>query len=377
MKLPLQITLLFMLGLESSCKSTTKPQSADCDIGFLPCEDNMTECCEVICEDNYYNCGEFLTECCLDSTSHSFSWSIDTLGNYGSYLNDVWIVDENNIWVVGNIEFDEGEYNATIWNGSEWEFIGIYSNTLDLYSIWYFNENNIWVTSHCFPYHWDGNTWTQYHLNNMGMPGVCAGSAIWAGSPDDMYFVGLNGSIVHYDGTNFEQLDSGTNIKLRSITGSGEHIWIAGYQDFIGAILLEYRNNTFETVYFNPGNYWDVKPDSISGKTMAVWTNNPDSINVLTPSGIYRVPHGSTGEGKLTYNYWQGFPWSIGGNSNNDIFTGGDYSSIYHYNGSTFHKYNEFTGHISTHSIEMKGNLVCLVGEDYATGKAIIIRGIR
>jgi len=48
----------------------------------------------------------------LPTTSHDFVWEIDTLGNYGSYLKDVWIVDENNIWVVGNIETDSGEYNA-------------------------------------------------------------------------------------------------------------------------------------------------------------------------------------------------------------------------------------------------------------------------
>ena len=83
----------------------------------------------------------------MDTTSHNFIWTIDTLGNYSSYLKDVAIVDENNIWVVGNIETDNGEYNAAHWDGVEWELMGIYSNTLDLYSIFYFSENDIWVLS--------------------------------------------------------------------------------------------------------------------------------------------------------------------------------------------------------------------------------------
>ncbi|NOZ75676.1 MAG: hypothetical protein GXO90_09970, partial [FCB group bacterium] len=86
---------------------------------------------------------EEVTATTLDTTSHNFVWEIDTLGSYGSYLNDVAIVparppgegaggDENNIWVVGNIETDSGEYNAARWNGTDWELMGIYSNTLDL-----------------------------------------------------------------------------------------------------------------------------------------------------------------------------------------------------------------------------------------------------
>ena len=54
------------------------------------------------------------------TTSNDFIWEIDTLGNYGSYLKDVWIVNENDIWVVGNIETDSGYYGAANWHGIEW-----------------------------------------------------------------------------------------------------------------------------------------------------------------------------------------------------------------------------------------------------------------
>jgi len=54
----------------------------------------------------------------MDTTSHNFIWEIDTLGIGGSYLNDVAIIDENNIWVVGNIETDTATYNAAHWDGN-------------------------------------------------------------------------------------------------------------------------------------------------------------------------------------------------------------------------------------------------------------------
>jgi len=144
----------------------------------------------------------------LPTTSHDFTWEIDTLGNYGSYLNDVWIVDENDIWVVGYIRVDDPDssfdgtgqetFNAAHWNGKEWKLIRII-NSAPLYSIWYFNENDIWVTTFGLPIHWDGNNWTLYHIQNMGID-ASAGNAMWGTSSSNMYFVGYEGSIVHYDG---------------------------------------------------------------------------------------------------------------------------------------------------------------------------------
>ncbi|NOZ09224.1 MAG: hypothetical protein GXO91_10195, partial [FCB group bacterium] len=181
----------------------------------------------------------------------------------------------------------------------------------------------------------------------------------------------------HYDGSSFEQMESGTDVDLLGISGSGESIWVCGYKDFEGAVVLEYRNNSFETVYQRTENISQINPDSLSGKTMNLWTNTPDSVNVLTPIGIYRIGYNSEGAAHLISQYWQGFPWSIGGNSNNDIFTAGDFSSVYHYNGSTFQRYTDFSGRISTQSIDMKNDIVCLVGLDYETGRAIVVRGHR
>jgi hypothetical protein len=59
----------------------------------------------------------------MDTTSHNFTWEIDTLGEYGSYLNDVWIVDENDIWVVGEIITDSGWYNLAKWDGLNWSWL--------------------------------------------------------------------------------------------------------------------------------------------------------------------------------------------------------------------------------------------------------------
>ena len=40
----------------------------------------------------------------LDTTSHNFHWEIDTLGDYGSCLYDVFAFTENEVWAVGEID---------------------------------------------------------------------------------------------------------------------------------------------------------------------------------------------------------------------------------------------------------------------------------
>jgi hypothetical protein len=49
-----------------------------------------------------------ITATTLDTTSHNFSWQTFTFGEHSSsMLNDVAIIDENNIWTVGDIYLND------------------------------------------------------------------------------------------------------------------------------------------------------------------------------------------------------------------------------------------------------------------------------
>ncbi|PIS27582.1 MAG: hypothetical protein COT43_09725 [Candidatus Marinimicrobia bacterium CG08_land_8_20_14_0_20_45_22] len=188
----------------------------------------------------------------MDTTSHDFTWEIDTLGNYGSYLKDAWIVNENNIWVVGNIETDSGTYNAARWDGDKWNLLKVLSGYSPNYGIFYFSENDIWITSG-LPIHWNGSEWTLYHFWNMGVLDDEDGGVtdIWASSSSDIYFVGKKGSIVHYDGSTFTKMESGTEIDLTDIKGDpdGGDIWVCGFDDLKGSVLLKKeQNKEFATI---------------------------------------------------------------------------------------------------------------------------------
>src|SRR5947209_4128080 len=80
------------------------------------------------------------------------------------------------------------------------------------------------IVEHCFP---ATKTAVEYRPNVFG--GFL--NACWGTSSNDMYFVGNSGLILHFDGTNWTKLTTGTIKDLRSISGtSDKNIWACGYK---------------------------------------------------------------------------------------------------------------------------------------------------
>jgi len=327
-----------------------------------------------------------------DTTSHNFTWEIDTLGNYGSYLNDVQIVNENNIWVVGNIVTDSMEYNMAHWDGIEWELMGlvsqdeqighpgsdpiienISSNTIDLYAIQYFSDDDMWVTSYGLPQHWDGENWTLYHLQNAGLD-VSVGQAIWASSPDNIYFVGHRGSIVHYDSSEFIQMESGTDLDLTDIWGIDENnIWVAGTVDAENSSIILKKD----------GYGWNKIYEDLETSDLWLQSIYTDNTDILYLAGGHRSIYNLNFH---TINFFS-HPAEMGsfkvrGNNNHDIFYAGEYAEIIHFNGNNWSIYPELIGNLNRfHSLDVQENIVCAVGQIYypSVGRTIglIARGYR
>ncbi|MDD5061835.1 MAG: fibronectin type III domain-containing protein, partial [Candidatus Marinimicrobia bacterium] len=197
----------------------------------------------------------------LDTTSHTISnWDIDTLGISGG-IYDLWIVSEDNIWAVGEIIVDDPDssfngtgrenFNAARWDGEKWNLMLIWGVT-SLHSIYYINDNNIWVTCLGYPIHWDGNSWTLYRFQDIGID-ASAGLGMWGNSPSNIYFVGLEGAIVRYNGSNFTKMESGTTCRLEDVWGIDDnHIWAVGTE----------TNNSRSVILFYNGKEWKILHDT-------------------------------------------------------------------------------------------------------------------
>jgi hypothetical protein len=99
----------------------------------------------------------------LDTTSHNFTWQTWTFGGQAGSctLYDVAIINENDIWAVGEIYMldslgqpDPLPYNAVHWNGKDWELKRIqfytfcgqqHTGSYPTKSIFAFNPNDIWI----------------------------------------------------------------------------------------------------------------------------------------------------------------------------------------------------------------------------------------
>ncbi len=341
------------------------------------------ESCEC---DTLYHWSDDLTECVLDTTSSDFTWVIDTLGTYYTILRDVAIVDENDIWVVGTIrvleqdssgELVREKYNSAHWDGSEWEMKKILSGNTENKGIQYFNANDIWVTSG-FPIHWDGEEWTLYHLQNMGLP--VSVEYCWGTSSDNMYFVGSYGSIVHYDGSGFTVIESGTDINLYSISGTpdGEYVFVCGANKFYNSIILQLKHQQVETIYEGESAYsipaGAPRTISVYGDTayfasgLSVW-----KYNFITKSSsvVYEAQ-----------NYEGISARAIHVNSPNDLFLCGARSEFIHYNGSSwssdFSVWGQFDYQgVGTYGMDVKDDIVVIVGKCLGALRGLIAIGKR
>ena len=311
-----------------------------------------------------------------DSTSHNFVWEIDTLGIYGSVLSDVWIVNEDNIWVVGKIIMPDPDsswngtgrerFNAAHWDGGHWTF-SRFERGAPLKSIWYFNENDIWASGGV-PLHWDGEKWDYYHLWNMGILDNNDGGVdhIWASSPDNIYFVGRKGSIVHYNGSDFKKIDNDNDLSINDVWGfSKNNIYFCQYESFSDASsgILHYNGQNLSQIFYSEEINYDS--DSLAGVAHTIW-GYQDTLYVGVSSGIWKESI-KTGQGIM-------IPWGnifdeviysnkIRGLHYNDIFVVGNKMRFAHYNGASWRDFSNIFGRIGTYeSVDITKDMVCAVG---------------
>jgi hypothetical protein len=146
-----------------------------------------------------------------DTTSHNFVWTIDTFGVGGrgsSYLLDVSVINENDIWAVGEVHTAETDtfdslgnwvppFNAVHWNGQEWELRRILyqGGFWTIRSIFAFSSYNVWFSAIV--------KWNGLNFVEMPIPGIFIGhtiSKMWGTSGNDLYVVGSEGLIAHSTG---------------------------------------------------------------------------------------------------------------------------------------------------------------------------------
>ena len=285
-------------------------------------------------ENKLKDTSQTITTQTLQPTSHNIVWTVDTLGQPGNFLNDVWGLDENNVYAVGYIELPEGSSSIVKWEGNSWK---PFTNVGGVkYGIFGFNENSIFVVGESSNRGiigiWDGISWTEYRSDYFLARGdtVYPLRSVWGSSPDDVWAVGSQGTIIHWDGVEWKKVDVDSNLNsydFLDIWGhSNSEIYIAGriYQQKV--LLLKYNGISWEIV---------IENSSLS-RFSTTWGPHErlqylieDLRNIKIENDIittFVLPGRSSAIHKIR------------GSGNNNIFTAGSFGEIFHYDGITWQK---------------------------------------
>ena len=310
----------------------------------------------------------------LNTTSANFTWEIDTLGQPGNFLLAVWGTDTNNVWAVGGINIPGYPTTIIHWNGTEWEPFTFPDGGAN--AIYGFNENDIWVvgeySNRGFIGHYKDGEWTEYRSDYFYSRGdtVYALWGVWGASPDDVWAVGYNGTIVHWDGENWDKVESGTKEHIVGISGvSATEIYAVTYSNNSSVLLFDgsnwsniqdevgiYNTKLVTPLFFKNGNGVVVGRKVVMKKN-TVWQEQTE------------IPSTAA---------W-GF---VGGTNSNDIIILGvvslTSSQIMHYNGDAWERIiinGNTTIPSYTRGVQLFKKKVFIVGEN--NNHVIIYRGER
>ncbi|RMD86948.1 MAG: glucosyl transferase, partial [Calditrichaeota bacterium] len=234
-----------------------------------------------------------------------------------------------------------------------------------------FSKNDIWFSDGAELIHYNGAVFKQDCSINLLLTGKI--NKIWGTSDNDLYVVGDNGLIVHYDGRQWQRIESGTDLPIQDIWGNNEQILvIASNHHYLGRELILIKQKTTKKLdsnglFYGFGGIWFIRDREylIVGDGIFIKHSLNESI-------WFRYP-----VGQIASYYSQ----SIRGLNFNDIVIVGDFNDISHFNGYNWKEYkNLYNAQGQLVSVNMIKNLVVAVGNEYINGindKGIIILGKR
>ena len=323
----------------------------------------------------------------VDTTSHNFSWTTTLLGDGGgSVLSDVVIVNDTLAYAVGGIyskdsmgNFDPNSYNLLMWDGAVWTPVRIQFFTIcgqvsrtayPASGVFAFSSTDIWIAMHGDQVaRWNGNVQTA----TMCLPISFSLKKIWGENSTSVYAVGDGGNIVHFNGSSWQSLASGTRLDLRDIWGAVDRC--TGEQQILA---VGTRNNPLDRTILRiqGSSVTPVSTAQIPYELFGVWFV-PNQRYFVVGDGIFE-------KNDLSENAWRKVPpditmfatTAIRGNALNDAVIVGAFGEVLHYNGSTWQSFRSQTSIAdgAYTSVAMKGNLIIAVGGSGAQAIAVVGR---
>ncbi|MBD3225876.1 MAG: hypothetical protein GF313_14200 [Caldithrix sp.] len=198
-------------------------------------------------------------------------------------------------------------------------------------------------------------------------------------TPSNIYAVGGNGTIVHYNGNSWQRIESGTDLPIQDIwgayneaTGEYEILAVASkiMEDLGERQILKITGN--QTVTLDQAGMY--------GYMSGVWFV-PNTKYYIVGSGVFRKRSLNGSSPWVRYEpgeVTQYFSFDIKGNALNDIFVVGSFAEIVHFNGINWKTYHNIPTYIDNfYSLDFKKNLMLAVGSSRYGRNAVLVVGRR
>jgi hypothetical protein len=307
----------------------------------------------------------------LSPTSHNITWHIDTLGQPGNFLYDVWGLDEYNIYAIGAAVMPEGVTSVIKWDGTKWNYHSWpEGGAKGLYG---FSNDDIWIVgdwaNRGFIGHFNGIGWTEYRDDYFLANGdtVYPLYSLWGSSPDNLWAVGDKGTIVHWDGSEWRKDQSPTNLILYNVWGTSS--------DNIYAIHISLSQQSL-LIHFDGNNWIDITNQLPTGERnfTSLWFDRGETGYIVGNNVLY---YNGVVFNRIEINQDK-FLLRVRGRNSADVFTVGQKGRVYHFNGVNWTTYPELFD--ETPGMELRGVYVTettVFAVGIINNGAIIYRGVR
>ena len=179
--------------------------------------------------------------------------------------------------------------------------------------------------------HYDGTNWSAMTNRTSDDRSIACGTsellwAVWGTSSSDIYAVGDHGTILRYDGTGWGDMTSSRwDVSLRAVWGtSSSDVYAVG-----GSIILHYD-----------GTEWSKMASNTASDLRAVWGTSSSDVYAVGndwDGAIWKgtiLHYDGTGWGDMTSSRWDVRLWVVWGTSSSDVFAVGGYGTILHLDGT-------------------------------------------
>ena len=284
-----------------------------------------------------------------DTTSHDFSYRTFVIGEPGSILYDVAVINDTLAYAVGEIytldsagKVDLTPYGIAIWNGRDWRLHRVkafyrpdYGALIRAFGIFAFSASDVWLADGDV-YHWDGSSDTMT-IHRIGVNGTNPNPIldeyqgvikIWGSSPSDLYAVGVRGAAAHFNGTSWRRIESGTTAPIQDVWGARDPK--TGEQTVLCAASDPTWFSDQRIIRLHADGTADTLARNINRKVASVWFRSMEKI-FTAGSGVFIHSRDAPWVEQAALPPY--FTFRVRGQNDNDVFAVGDRGLIAHNNG--------------------------------------------